>query len=99
MTGLYQDVLRREADAEGRTTWVRALASGAPRSSVPPSFLNSAEMYRRVLDEYYTRLLGRGIDPAGERVWMDQLQTGRMTLGGVAVTILASQEYLARTQR
>lgn len=97
--GLYQEVLRRPPDTAGRETWVRALESGVPRAQVPANFLNSAEMYRRLLDEYYTRFLGRGIEPAGASAWLDMLQSGRATPTTVAVSILASQEYLARTQR
>ncbi len=96
--GLYTDVLRRAPDPVGRIVWVQALEGGTPRSTVPPNFLNSAEMYRRILDEYYTKFLGRAVDAAGQQAWMSQLQTGRMTLGQVAVTILASQEYVARTR-
>ena len=70
-----------------------------PRAQVPANFLNSAEMYRRLVDEYYTKLLGRAADPAGAAAWLDLLQTGRATPTTVAVSILASQEYLTRTQR
>lgn len=99
VTGLYTDLLRRTPDTGGRTVWVQALQSGVPRSTVPPSFLTSVEMYRRLLNEYYGKFLGRAMDGNGEQAWMENLQSGRMTLGKVAVSILASHEYLVRNQQ
>jgi hypothetical protein len=78
---------------------VQALENGTPWATLPPTFLGSTEMYRRLLDEFYTKFLGRGVDPSGEQVYLEQLRDGRSTLGQVAVSILASQEYYTRTQR
>jgi hypothetical protein len=59
-------------------------------------FLLSTERLRTVVDSHYRHLLGRGIDPAGQRTWVAVLQTGgrdEAMIGG----IIASQEYYGRS--
>jgi hypothetical protein len=71
-------------------------------------FLHSSEFDRRIVDSYYTNLLGRAADPIGEANAANfLLSTGRLDaisvnlffgtapLDAVAEAILASDEFFA----
>jgi Domain of unknown function (DUF4214) len=58
-------------------------------------FLLSTERLTTVVNGYYVDLLGRGIDPTGQRTWVGILQRGgrdEAIIGG----IIASAEYYGR---
>ncbi|MCI5958594.1 MAG: DUF4214 domain-containing protein [Lachnospiraceae bacterium] len=48
---LYETILGREADPEGKASWVKALKDGKSRESVLAGFVNSAE-FSGMCDEY-----------------------------------------------
>jgi Domain of unknown function (DUF4214) len=55
-------------------------------------FLLSTEHLNTVVTGYYQDLLGRGLDPSGQKTWVDILQAGgrnEAIIGG----IIASDEY------
>ena len=65
------------------------------RSKVAMGFLLSTERLRTVVNGYYLHLLGRSIDPSGQRTWVEILQRGgrnEAIIGG----IIASGEYYGR---
>ena len=94
---LYQHVLHREAAESEVQTWAGQLALGASRQSVAMGFLISSERLSTVVDGYYRQLLGRGIDPEGQRMWVAAIQGGTRTeaiIGG----LVASSEYYAKAE-
>src|SRR5699024_7237066 len=65
---------------------------GASRWDVSLGFLLSWEHLSTVVDGYYGQLLGRHLDPTGQRTWVSALQGGvhdEEIIGG----IIASAEY------
>jgi Periplasmic glucan biosynthesis protein, MdoG/Domain of unknown function (DUF4214)/Putative Ig domain len=94
---LYRDILGREPDAEGFSSWLTRLQRGASRDAVALGFLGSQEHRRKLLDILYADLLNRSIDPVGEQTWDGLLQAGT-PLTRVAEGILASAEYFHRSE-
>ncbi|MBO3101928.1 DUF4214 domain-containing protein [Cellulomonas fengjieae] len=89
---LYDDVLGRTPGQSEVDFWVRELARGASRWDVSLGFLLSWEHLSTVVDGYYEQLLGRHLDPTGQRTWVSALQGGvhdEEIIGG----IIASAEY------
>ena len=65
------------------------------RNQVAMGFLLSTEHLTTVVNGYYQHLLGRGIDPSGQRTWVGILQAGgrdEAIIGG----IIASAEYYGK---
>jgi hypothetical protein len=95
ITKLYRDVLARSAAPSEIAGWTTHLRAGMRRDRVAVGFLLSTERLRTVVDGYYRHLLGRGIDPSGQRTWVGILQRGgrdEAIIGG----IIASGEYYGR---
>jgi Domain of unknown function (DUF4214) len=95
VTKLYADVLNRTAAPSEVAGWTSALSRGIGRDQVAMGFLLSTEHLTTVVDAYYQQLLGRGIDPSGQRTWVGILQAGgrdEAIIGG----IIASDEYYGR---
>jgi hypothetical protein len=99
VNALYTQVLGRPADASGLATAVQALQGGLSRQALAQAFLSSEEAARKVVDEYYTLLLNRPPDSAGEQRWTDLLLRGGATFDSVGEMFLASDEYSARAAR
>ena len=82
ITGLYTQVLGRQADVEGVQYWAQHSANGVSRAEMALSMLNSEESGRVVqedgdyLDLLYTGLLGRDADDAGKAYWSGELMAG-----------------------
>jgi hypothetical protein len=92
---LYADVLRRSATPTEVAGWTAHLRAGTGRSQVAMGFLLSSERLNTVVDGHYRHLLGRGIDPVGQRTWVGILKAGgrdEAIIGG----IIASSEYYGR---
>jgi hypothetical protein len=95
VTKLYADVLNRPAAPSEVAGWTANLRAGTRRDQVAIGFLLSTERLTTVVDGYYRHLLGRGIDPSGQRAWVGILQRGgrdEAIIGG----IIASAEYYGR---
>jgi hypothetical protein len=90
---LYRDVLGREAGAAEVAGWLPVVRS-AGRVAVARQFLYSTEHLTTVVDGYYRWLLGRGIDPTGQRGWVSAIQAGHRSEAIIA-GIIASPEYRA----
>jgi PKD repeat protein len=92
---LYQHVLRRPPDADGRAFWVdRATRLG--RRSVALALHESLESRRTRVTDLYRELLGRDPDADGLAFWSDHLlRHGDLTL---TTHLVASSEYLGRAQ-
>ena len=86
VTALYQDVLGRAPDAQGSSSFVQALNTGAQRSAIAHQFVTSAEARARWMNALYNTYLHHGAPGAGAPGGEDQ----------VAVAIIASEEYCRR---
>ncbi|UOY01185.1 S8 family serine peptidase [Blastococcus sp. PRF04-17] len=95
VTALYQSVLGRTPAASEVDHWEKRLRDGVSRSSVASGFLYSTEHLTAVVNGYYLTLLGRSIDPAGQRSWVSAIQRGARDEQIIA-SIVSSAEYRAK---
>ncbi|MEY2570663.1 MAG: hypothetical protein QOE63_1013, partial [Acidimicrobiaceae bacterium] len=100
VTLLYQNVLHRSPDADGRSFWVGLLQQGASRGTVLLGFSESAEYIVSTAAQVnatlgYLGLLRRSPDANGLAYWTGQLQSG-MPLATFAAAIIGTPEYAAR---
>lgn len=89
---LYDDLLGRPADAEGRDHWANQLdARRITRQAVAGSFYASIESRTDRVDRLFHQILGRTADADGRYYWTRQL----LTLGDVSLAawLAASKEY------
>ncbi len=95
LSALYCDVLSRSIDQVAQTLDDGALGSGAPRTAIASSALDSAEYRSHLITGFYQRYLGRAATPGEISHW-----TAFMSSGGtdeqVIAAIVSSQEYFAR---
>ena len=84
---LYQQVLGRNSDADGKAFWLNALANGTSRDELKANFLAAAKAEdpnltafytsnQQFLENVYSALLNRGVDNSGLEHWMNLLQNG-----------------------
>ncbi|WP_426592549.1 DUF4214 domain-containing protein [Cellulomonas sp. McL0617] len=92
ITLLYQTVLGRNPAPSEIATWRAQLDKGASRQAVAHGFLYSSEHLTTVVNGYYLKLLGRGIDPTGRAGWVSAIQGGSRDEQIIA-GIVASLEY------
>jgi len=71
---LYNDVLGRASDPNGKTFWTQQLQGGASPASVALGFLSSAEGQGRAVEQLYGSVLNRTSDTNGRNFWVGQLQ-------------------------
>lgn len=92
---LYQDILGRDADADGRDSWVARLDGGhIDRAGLARAFHASIESRRGRVRDAYATVLGRDVDPGGLDHWSEQLAViGALDL---AAQLAASPEYHRR---
>jgi hypothetical protein len=90
--GLYNDLLGRQPDANGRADWLLALQQGATRHSIMDGFLFSTESITRLVNSYYSAYLDRVAEPQGLASWTSAVQTGALTPAQAGENILASEE-------
>lgn len=95
ISGLYANILGRNADESGLAFWQQAFLRGATREEVANGFLTSTEAYRHGVEAYYVDLLGRQADETGEKYWVDQLQQ-HDDWNAIVAGFMGSQEYLSR---
>lgn len=96
----FSSILRRAADAQGRTYWVDQLQHGVLEETIAIGFLESPEFLsqgdRFFIDYLYQSVLGRPFDASGEAFWLATLSNHQMTHDQVVQGFLYSPESLRR---
>jgi hypothetical protein len=95
VSGLYNDILGRPADAPGLAFWVQMLQDSTTRTTVARAFLTFPEAIKRTVDIDYATLLQRPANPAEEQTWINALATG-FSPSSIAEQFLASDEFFIR---
>ena len=95
ISALYQQVLDRQPDAQGRAFWRTELARGVSKPTVASALLASQEAQRRLVDGHFQDLLRRGVDSGGRDHWVSLLQRGFREERLIA-DLIGSQEYYGR---
>jgi hypothetical protein len=90
---LYVNLLGRVETRQEQTNWVGYLETHT-RDQLEGFFLHTSEFDKRIVDSYYTSLLRRSADPAGESNAVNFLLAGG-TLDAIAESLLASDEFFA----
>jgi hypothetical protein len=88
---VYQQVLGREADAGGESSWMQALNSGASLYTVADAITTSGEHETDLVGADYALFLGRSGSATEFAVWVAGLQKG-MTQEQVAAALMTSDE-------
>jgi hypothetical protein len=95
----YQKYLGRAADPGGLAGNVAALQGGAADEQVIAILVGSGEYFTKnggtnlsFLQAAYLNILGRALDPLGQKVFLGQLAAG-VSRGAVAMELLTSGEY------
>ncbi len=91
---LYQSLLGRASDPNGKQGWIDALAAGATTADVIRGFLFSEEHCTQRVTELYQTLLSRAPDPAGLVGWVGAMMNGA-AFQEIQYGFLASDEYRA----
>jgi hypothetical protein len=95
---LYQQLLGRPSDPDGRSHWVDQLDSGrVGPEAVAAGFWASPESKGKRVRDLYLSILGRPPDQAGQDFWVQRL--GRIDDVELAAELAASQELYARSQQ
>ena len=87
VAALYKQVLGREADADGKAFWLKALANGTSRDELKANFLAAAKANNEDLSKFnddnqdflskvYSTLLNREVDSSGLEYWTNLLNNG-----------------------
>jgi hypothetical protein len=100
---LYEALLNREADHDGKNDWVQAHESGLSTHDIAMGFVQSAEaklLHGEMSDvEYvsmlYTTALDRGADQEGLNNWTKALETGSVDRADVLLGFANSAEKLS----
>ena len=95
LSQLYRDVLHREIDNAGLTTWTQALNSGFSRQQVARAVTASPEYVTLVVQGAYSKFLGRAADQAGLNGFVTFLAAGG-SLELMYAAIVGSAEYSLR---
>ncbi len=104
---IYQNVLDRVPDAEGRAHWIGVLDGGTSRGEVMLGFSESTEFINTTststpifdariaqIDRLYRAHFGRAGDAGGLTYWFQRLKTGS-SIADVATAFSTSPEFLA----
>ncbi len=94
--GIYNDILRREADPGGAAFYATRLdQGGAAFQQVALALASSAEYQSEFVQKLYHFYLGRAADPQGLTFWLDAAKAGA-TAEQLRAGFLASGEYLGK---
>lgn len=101
---LYEKILGRTGDAEGRAYWLEQVRRGLRIEDIAAQFYGSQEYFganggsnRSYVEALYLDLLGRAADAEGRDHWASALDARRITRQRVAADFYASIE--SRTDR
>lgn len=92
LSGVYVDLLGRQADSSGLGYWTNRLSSDLSKGDLALQFAKTDEWLGVVVDDLYFSILGRGPDAGGRAFWISQLKSGRPTAEVVA-SFFSSPEY------
>lgn len=95
VSALYEELLGRQPDAAGLSSWVAALAAGTTTQQVAYDIATSTEGWTADVAESYAAVLDRAPDPAGLATWVPALASGRLDDQQFDADLLASPEYEA----
>ena len=90
--GLYTDVLERQLDVPGFTSWVTLLDNGASNFSVATAMWQTPEHRGIQVDGYYNQFLNRAPDSAGRQFWINQFLAG-MSEEAMMAAFMNTVEY------
>jgi len=94
---LYTDVFNRPPDPTGLSAWLAALQNGSQtRLNTAVSFVVADETSARIVDGFFADFLHRS-GSADRQNYVTALDTNTMTVEGIGVAILASDEFFANT--
>ena len=97
---IYRGILDRYPERGGYKFWLDELNRGVTARRIADFFTSSEEfqiVYGDTTDDdfvelLYQNLLGRASDPSGKQFWLDQLNAGTNSRGGVMLDFLLSAE-------
>jgi Domain of unknown function (DUF4214) len=103
---LYGDLLGRFPDSSGLADFTTAFQNGATIEQAVDVFVTSPEYIQanitpgatanqdqtQFVDSLYFNVLGREADPGGEAFWVNELNTGALSVQQVAVDFVSSAE-------
>ena len=93
---LYEEILGRAPDAQGRQYWIDRVNAGTPRLDITRDFYGSLESRRDRVRALYLRFLAREPDPAGMDSWTRVLEGGDDLK--LATFLTGSTEYYNKAQ-
>jgi subtilisin family serine protease len=94
--GLYADLLGRGASSADVAAWLPVLATGN-RDGVAAGVFRSGECINAMIVSDYAAFLKRGVDAGGLGAWAGLMLAQPGSDDGVALGLLASNEYFARS--
>lgn len=89
---LYQDILDRNGETAGITSWLARIVDGSPNSVIVSEMWNVFEHRAFQVDVYYQQFLNRTPDADGRAFWINQMLNG-MSEPEVMTAFIATQEY------
>ncbi|MEZ6074041.1 MAG: DUF4214 domain-containing protein [Pirellulales bacterium] len=93
---LYQYVVGRSADRDGRAHWLVQLHRGVTRADIVRAMFASREKQTAVIDTVYEDLLGHDADAAVLDYFLGEVASSRGRSYDVTLAILTSEEYFSR---
>ena len=106
VTRFYFAFFTRIPDMQGLQHWITQRLQGVPLSTIAERFAASAEFRMRYahlsngqfVDAVYHNVLGRAPDAQGRANWLNRLQTGMVTRGGMIAGFANSVEFIAKSR-
>ncbi len=95
LTAVYQDVLGRNLDANGATTFSQLLARNVSRTAVAALIVGSTEANQVLVSGFYQRFLRRPVDQTGLTAFVPLLQQG-IREEDIVAALTGSDEYFNR---
>ncbi|HEX8603403.1 MAG TPA: DUF4214 domain-containing protein [Pseudoduganella sp.] len=97
LESLYQSILGRASDADGKAYWTEALKAGHSMAQIAEQFRSSTEYQAGAkIDALYKTLLGRDADAEGRAFWIEAAKAGA-TISQIADEFRNSIEYQAQS--
>ncbi len=92
INNLYNDILHRDAEANGITHWLQQSANGASNSQIASDLWGTIEHRGIQVDGYYHQFFNRNPDAAGRAHWINQMVAG-MSEEAVKAAFMSTVEY------